>query len=150
MKVRFLGMSLILGGILLLVLFLGMPKLVAYTSKNTYCASCHVMEDQYVSLRKAGIHNQLNCVDCHLPQDNKIRHYFWKGVDGTKDLVKFHFNLVPEEITISSHGKKIVQENCIRCHQDMVSMINVKDRYCWECHVKVRHKTSASLETLEK
>ncbi|WP_028840962.1 cytochrome c nitrite reductase small subunit [Thermodesulfobacterium hveragerdense] len=137
-------------GVVLFVALLGMPKLVAYTSKNSYCASCHVMEDQSLSLRKSGLHNQLNCIDCHLPHDNKLRHYFWKGVDGTKDLVKFHLNLIPEEITLSSHGKVLVQENCIRCHKDMVFMIHVKDRNCWECHVKVRHKMSSSLEVLEK
>ena len=81
-------------GVVLFVGLLGMPKLVAYTSKNSYCASCHVMEDQSLSLRKSGLHNQLNCIDCHLPHDNKLRHYFWKGVDGTKDLVKFWFRKI--------------------------------------------------------
>lgn len=123
-------------------------KLIAKTNSPEFCAKCHVMEEQYVTLMKGGVHNSLKCVDCHLPNDSKVKFYLWKGIDGTKDVVHFYSGSVPERIVISAHGKQTIQENCIRCHDGMVSRINVSDRKCWDCHKRISHKLAGFRETM--
>ena len=116
------------------------PVLIRETSKANFCISCHVMESQYEDWFKSGLHRSLKCVECHLPHDNLFNHLLWKAVDGTKDVISFYGRLYPDHITISSHGSKTIQANCLRCHEDMVSMISLDDKKnCWTCHRRTNH-----------
>lgn len=134
--------------IFLFILVLVSPKILATTNEATYCAKCHVMQEQYLSLMKGGLHNSLKCVDCHLPNDSKVKFYFWKAVDGSKDFIAFHTGAVPDPIKATAHAKDTIQQNCIRCHEGMVSKINVGDRKCWECHKRVSHRQAGLRETI--
>lgn len=133
---------------LLLIVAIFSPKLLAKTNSPEFCANCHVMQEQYITLMKGGIHNSLKCVDCHLPNDSKVKFYLWKGIDGTKDVVHFYSGSVPERIIISAHGKKTIQENCLRCHEGMVSRISLSDRKCWDCHKRISHRQAGLRETI--
>jgi len=132
----------------LLILVLLSFKIIAKTNTSEYCTSCHVVQEQYLSLIKGGLHNSLKCVDCHLPRDTKVGFYFWKLVDGGKDFIVFYSGRVPDPIKASSHTKKIVQKNCIMCHEGMVSRITVVDRKCWDCHRRISHKQAGLRETI--
>ena len=127
------------GFFLILVIILISPALVRETSKPGFCNSCHIMEKEYEDWFKTGLHRNIKCVDCHLPNDNLINHLIWKGIDGTKDVVSFYGRLYPDLIKISEHGKKTVKENCIRCHDEMVSRMRVEGRDCWACHRQTKH-----------
>ncbi len=122
-----------------LFLALGPPRLLAKSETPDFCASCHVMEAQYEAWFHQGAHKRVRCVDCHLPNDNLAGHYVWKSIDGMKDVVVFHSGRVPDDIRISAHGSRVVQANCIRCHETTVEMIN-QDRPCRECHRRVMHR----------
>jgi len=125
----------------------GPPKLFARSETAEFCASCHVMEGQYEAWLYQGAHRRTKCVDCHLPNDNLANHLAWKGIEGMEDAVSFYSGRVPENIRLSEHGATMVQENCLRCHEETVARINV-DRKCWECHRRVSHKHTGSRETL--
>ena len=124
------------------------PKILATTNTVKFCAKCHVMQEQYVSLMQGGLHNSLKCVDCHLPNDSKVKFYFWKAVDGGKDIVFFHTGNFPERIKASEHTKNTIQTNCIKCHEGMVSRLTVADRKCWDCHKRVSHRQTGFRETM--
>jgi cytochrome c nitrite reductase small subunit len=109
------------------------------TSTPEFCASCHVMEYQHDAWLKNADHRHLDCVECHLPNNNFVNHIMWKGYDGTKDVIFFYGRLYADELRISAHGKRTIQENCIRCHGEMVFQINTDDRDCWSCHRRVNH-----------
>jgi cytochrome c nitrite reductase small subunit len=132
--------------ILFFVLF-GPPKLLAKSDTPGFCVSCHVMEAEYEAWMHAGAHRKAGCVDCHLPNQNTAAHYIWKAVDSFKDVIVFYSGRIPEQILLSLRGKKILQENCIRCHDVAVTMID-KERNCWECHRRVTHKLTGTIETL--
>lgn len=135
-------------GILVAVfLALGPPQLLAKSETPDFCASCHVMEEEYDAWAHAGAHRRKACVDCHLPNDNIALHYVWKSIDGMKDVLFFYSNRVPERIEISGHGKAVVQANCIRCHETTVAHIDQK-RLCWECHRRVPHRGVGAMQTL--
>lgn len=128
-------------------LMFGPPKLLAKSDMPDFCVRCHVMESEYDSWMHEGAHRRKKCVDCHLPNENEGIHYVWKAIDGLKDVVFFYSGHVPEHIRLTSHGEKVLQANCIRCHESMVALIN-PDRKCWECHRRLMHKRSGSIETL--
>ncbi len=130
----------------LLFLALGPPQLLARSEAPTFCASCHVMEEQYTAWSHAGAHRRLRCVDCHLPNGNPVEHYVWKGIDGLKDALSFHTGLVPERIELSAHGRRVLQANCIRCHGEAVAQMDTS-RQCWGCHRQLRHRLTGTLAT---
>lgn len=127
-------------------LALGPPQLLAKSETPDFCASCHVMEAEYEAWFHQGAHRRKACVDCHLPNDNMPEHYVWKSIDGMKDLVLFNAGRVPDDIRITEHGRKIVQANCIRCHENTVEMID-QERSCTDCHRRIMHKRSGGIET---
>ncbi len=125
--------------IFVLALAAALPGYMKKTSTTEYCASCHVMLVQYDDWFYSGKHTQIRCVDCHLPNDNFVNHYVWKGLDGIKDVVYFYTGLVPEPIHSSRHARKTIQNNCVRCHEGLVSAISVDTMNCWDCHRKQFH-----------
>jgi cytochrome c nitrite reductase small subunit len=105
------------------------------------------MEAEYEAWAHTGAHRRNMCVDCHLPNENAGVHYAWKAADGLKDVVFFFSGAVSDHIELTSHGAKVLQENCIRCHEQTVMLIN-HDRNCWDCHRRVMHTRSGAMQTL--
>jgi cytochrome c nitrite reductase small subunit len=122
----------------------GPPGLYARSGTPDFCAGCHVMQTEYESWMHAGAHRRIKCIDCHLPNDNLPRHLTWKSIDGMWDVFVFYSGRVPETIRLSQHGATILQENCKRCHAEIVSRIN-EDRDCWQCHRRLSHRTSGTM-----
>ena len=50
------------GLILVLIVIVGIPA--AYTSRNTFCGSCHIMQPFYKTWRES-THAKVSCVSCH-------------------------------------------------------------------------------------
>ncbi len=146
-KVRLVAV--VAGAVVLLGLFvlLGPPKMLAKSDAPRFCASCHVMEAEYQAWSHEGAHRRKQCVDCHLPNENVAIHYVWKSLDGLKDVAFFYSGTVPEHIELTSHGAKVLQANCIRCHASTVEFVN-HERRCWECHRRLMHTRSGLIETL--
>lgn len=146
-RMKILGAGVIAAILLALFLMLGPPHLLAKSESPDFCASCHVMEKEYTAFMHGGAHRRNKCVDCHLPNDNAALHYVWKSIDGMKDVLFFHSGHVPERITLSAHGAKVVKANCIRCHSQLVSQMNTS-RNCWSCHRRITHTGTGSMATL--
>ncbi len=120
-----------------------LPRVIEYSESPKFCASCHSMKSQHLTWSNSR-HRTLKCVDCHLPNDNIPEHFLWKGIDGTKDVISQTLGLKEEdEIVLSPHGKKVLQRNCIRCHNDIVSHVDSK-RNCIDCHRSLTHKNTAA------
>ena len=130
-----------------LFLMLGPPRLLAKSESPLFCVGCHVMEAEYDAWAHAGAHRREMCVDCHLPNQNMVLHYAWKSIDGLKDTLIFYSSKVPERIMITAHGREVVQQNCIRCHETTVQNID-HERLCWQCHRRIAHRGSGLIQTL--
>ena len=129
-----------------LFLMFGPKKLLAKSSEPDFCVSCHVMEAQYEAWTHAGAHRRNKCVDCHLPNDNLSVHYVWKTIDGVKDLLVFYSGSVPEQIQLTSRGQGVLKNNCVKCHETTVMLVD-SSRQCWSCHRRISHKRSGSIAT---
>ena len=114
------------------------------------CANCHVMDSQYENWYHAPHEKVTECVDCHLPHENTVAYYLEKGRQGGKDVYAFTTGNIPVSIRASDRSKKIIQSNCLRCHEQTVESITMGpqafDRYCWDCHRNVAHGARGASE----
>lgn len=84
------------------------------------CVNCHIMRPQYATWKASSHHAFTTCNDCHVPQDNLVRAYLFKGRDGLRHSWMFNFHMEPQVIRIHEPGARVVQENCLRCHGSWV------------------------------
>jgi cytochrome c nitrite reductase small subunit len=135
-------------GILLLVAALGVFAWVtdapAYLGHEpATCNNCHVMDAQYENWYHAAHERFAVCTDCHLPHQDLVSYYLYKGYSGMRDVVSFTAKVYPVAIRATAQTDAILQANCIRCHTDTVESILAGpqpfDRYCWDCHRAVAH-----------
>lgn len=111
--------------------------------ESSTCNNCHVMDAEYEGWFHAAHAKVSVCSDCHLPHQNIIRYYLYKGYSGMRDVYSFTVKTYPAAIRATPQTDDIVQANCIRCHRDTVENILADpqplDRYCWECHRSTAH-----------
>lgn len=134
-------LPIVLGGLLALAVLSvwGAKVTLAKTDSPEYCLSCHVMENHYESWFHSAHHLAATCSDCHVPHQNTASKLVAKGIDGLRDSYYFYTNQVPDPIQLSDRGSKIVRENCLRCHGNLMEKVENEDRDCWECHRSVPH-----------
>jgi cytochrome c nitrite reductase small subunit len=106
------------------------------------CANCHVMRDAYEGWNHSSHKTVALCVDCHAPH-NVIEKYAVKGINGIKDMVTFTFNIIPEPIHIRPFNQRIVQDQCVYCHRDLVQPMSYENSEnptdCLRCHTRIGH-----------
>jgi len=152
-------------GILVVIMF---NYLLAYTSTNDYCASCHI-HPQATQSWKLGSHYDnksgviVACVDCHLPPEG-IEYLYAKTTTGLRDIYgkyfkdedEFNWELQSTREHAVSHTYKSA---CINCHQNLFPRtLNKKgedahlyyDRHadelrCINCHLQTGHYHEESL-----
>jgi len=114
------------------------------------CANCHIMNSQYDSWQKASHHTVATCVECHLPADF-IGKYIAKGVNGYHHSKGFTLQDFDEPIWIKPANSKILQDNCVRCHTDLLhdqlagATTDADAIRCVHCHSDVGHGEKAGL-----
>lgn len=122
------------------------------------CVNCHVMYPQYTTWERGSHGRGVTCNDCHVPQNNFITKYLFKANDGLRHATYFTMRWEPQVIQIKDAGKRAVQDNCTRCHSNLIHPLalrpinnkNVEDqteRYCWECHRETPHGRVHSLSS---
>ncbi len=114
------------------------------------CVNCHIMRPQYDGWQKASHHGVAVCVDCHLPASG-ISKWIAKASNGYYHSKGFTLQDFPEPIRITPRNSKILQDNCLRCHADLVhdqvsgSTTDADAIRCVHCHRDVGHGESAGL-----
>jgi len=117
------------------------------SSDPKVCVNCHIMNDQYDSWEKSSHHQAARCVDCHLPHA-LVPKLIAKSDEGYRHSKAFTFQDFHEPIQITPHDKGIVEDNCVRCHQDMTHSMRMfrtgrpKDMSCIRCHPTAGHSMS--------
>ncbi|MDH5610127.1 MAG: cytochrome c nitrite reductase small subunit [Cyclobacteriaceae bacterium] len=123
------------------------------------CVNCHIMQPQYITWTHSSHREVANCNACHVPQGNVFNKYFFKAKDGMNHASIFTARAEAEVIRALPPSVEVIQNNCIRCHQDQVTdaklasfvvdhVQNRTDRTCWECHRDVPHGKVRSLSAV--
>jgi cytochrome c nitrite reductase small subunit len=148
-------------------IFVGLGALTFHVSRaSSYlsddprtCVNCHVMAPQYATWAHSAHREFASCNDCHVPHDNIIRHYFFKAQDGFRHSTIFTLRREPQVIRIHAAGQRVVQENCVRCHEPLIHKVQL-DRVpgddvhhevgmrCWDCHRETPHGRVNSLASV--
>jgi cytochrome c nitrite reductase small subunit len=148
----------ILTGLLLYVAHIS--RVASYLSDDpSTCMNCHVMAPQYATWNHSSHREKTNCNDCHVPHNNVLNKYYFKAKDGMRHATMFTLRMEPQVIFIKEEGRAVVQENCIRCHSDLLSDEKVNkltmvyqhqrtERPCWECHRETPHGRVNSLSSV--
>jgi cytochrome c nitrite reductase small subunit len=120
------------------------------------CVNCHIMAPQYATWFHSSHREGTHCNDCHTPNNNIISHYFFKAKDGLRHATIFTLRAEPQVIMIKEAGQTAVQNNCLRCHEQLLTdirMVSIKNTYqkdrqtrqCWTCHRQTPHGRVHSL-----
>ena len=119
---------------------------LAYSGNDpNVCANCHIMRDHLDSWQKSSHHARAVCNDCHTPH-SLLPKLINKADNGWNHSMKFTLQTYGDPIRIRTVNAEKLQENCLRCHQEMVSEIpslsahaNLGETSCIRCHAGVGH-----------
>jgi len=137
-----------------------LSKAPSYLSdKPETCVNCHIMAPQYATWNHSSHRQYATCIDCHVPYNNMANKYYFKGKDGLRHSSMFALRLEPQVIFIKKAGKEVVHNNCIRCHQFLLTDEKMKQqsemftqirngRSCVECHRETPHGRVHSLSSV--
>ncbi|GAB1371932.1 cytochrome c nitrite reductase small subunit [Candidatus Kapaibacterium sp.] len=114
------------------------------------CINCHLMTPHFATWQYSSHGRSVTCGDCHVPHDNFFNKYMFKASDGMRHATVFTLHTEPDIIQIKPAGVRVVQDNCIRCHekqlgesslieQDGRAFSHGEGRLCWDCHRHVPH-----------
>lgn len=123
------------------------------------CVNCHIMAPQYATWAHSSHREAAHCNDCHVPHNNAFSKYYFKAKDGLRHASIFTQRKEPQVIFIHDEGARVVQNNCIRCHNDLITnsrlmhqtktyINHFSDRFCWECHRETPHGRVNSLSSV--
>ena len=110
------------------------------------CVNCHIMQPHYDTWLKSSHHAAATCTDCHLP--STFPHSIVSKADnGFFHSWAFTFEDFHEPIQIKPRNRRILQDNCVRCHESLVAQmqaysgpLGTSDRIsCLHCHDDVGH-----------
>ncbi len=111
------------------------------------CMNCHVMTHAYATWKRGSHGRDAVCNDCHVPHTNPVAKLAFKARDGLRHSAVFTLRIEPQVLELSAGARPVVQENCLRCHADVLTMVRlsgVRERACWDCHTAM-HGTVQSL-----
>lgn len=129
---------------------------LSYLSNDSRaCSNCHIMNDEQDSWRKGPHHAVASCNDCHVPPQFFAK-YLAKAMNGYHHSMGFTFQsstpdergarrVFEEPVRIKPTNSQILQDNCLRCHGDLVHDIVRGSTWaddairCVQCHRSVGH-----------
>lgn len=157
---------LLCGGALIgVTTMIGFNYVVAETSTNDYCISCHIHPESDKSWKMSTHGNSLSgvsvgCTDCHLPPFGSLDYYFAKAKTGMKDMWSYmtkdsaSFNW-EERSQLEYAVGYVYNESCLKCHTNLFPTrmnddglkahlyyeenAEALDLQCINCHQNVGH-----------
>jgi cytochrome c nitrite reductase small subunit len=148
----------IIAGLFIYIFYIS--KAYSYLSdKPETCVNCHIMAPQYATWSHSAHREVANCNDCHVPHNNVFNKYYFKAKDGLRHATIFTLRKEPQVIFIHEAGQNVVQNNCIRCHSNVITDSRLlaitseyhsvrTERQCWECHRETPHGRVNSLSSV--
>ena len=109
------------------------------TNDPAACANCHVMREHYAAWQKSSHHAVAVCNDCHAPPGG-LRKYWVKAVNGYNHSYAFTSGNFVEPLRITARNRAVTEEQCRRCHRDIVAMMGTGEISCIRCHDAVGHR----------
>ena len=118
------------------------------TDDPAACVNCHIMGPYYATWFHSSHSRNATCNDCHVPHENAVKKWVFKGMDGMRHVAVFLTHGEKDVVRANGESSEVIMNNCIRCHGDYAEVaINAtsnphKDNSlsCVSCHSGVGHK----------
>ena len=109
------------------------------------CVNCHVMREVYEGWLRSSHHAVATCNDCHVPH-RWAGKWFSKVRNGFNHSWAFTSGDFPDPIRITRRNARVLDENCVACHTELVapvapSGLSGQEQRCVVCHRAVGHGT---------
>ena len=146
--------AVIIGGVIVGggALFMYMLRAHTYLGDDpAACVNCHIMTPYYATWFHSSHARNATCNDCHVPHENAVKKWTFKGMDGMKHVAAFLTKSEPQVIQAHEASSEVIMNNCIRCHTQlntefvktgkidyMMSQVG-EGKACWDCHRDVPH-----------
>ncbi len=128
-------------GIIIGVVFTAAAVLAYQKSGDArFCGSCHSMGMVHGAWQLSH-HHQYTCTECHLPDTHLAGKVAYKTRAGLNDLIHETIRDYPAGFGISAESRRIVNENCLRCHASTVlnTPMASDGADCLTCHRYLVH-----------
>jgi cytochrome c nitrite reductase small subunit len=106
------------------------------------CMNCHVMRGHFDDWNRGPHKAAATCNDCHTPK-NFLGHWAIKGLNGFNHGRAFTTGNFHEPIRIRPVNKKVLLDNCFRCHEPVIARMRTNGRGeeadCSRCHRNAGH-----------
>lgn len=106
------------------------------------CVNCHVMQEQFDGWNNSSHKAVATCNDCHTPH-TFLNKWLVKGLNGWNHSKAFTLGNFPNPIRIRPFNAKVALNNCIDCHEGVISQTSLPelhaDQSCVSCHGNVGH-----------
>ena len=133
------ALKLLAGGFVIGIGFVGVASAMLHaTGTPTFCGQCHSMKHEAATFAKSS-HREQDCVECHLPHDNSAIYLIEKGRTGMVDMYHEVMRDYPERIELDESARKMVNKNCLRCHESTMSYVDDRNDNCLKCHSRIAH-----------
>lgn len=121
------------------------------TDEPSACVNCHIMSPYYATWMHSSHGRDATCNDCHVPHENFVKKWAFKGLDGMKHVAAFLTYGEPQVIQAQPMSSQVIMNNCIRCHEqlntefvktgrmDFMTTQATNGKACWDCHRDVPH-----------
>ena len=83
------------------------------------CVNCHIMAPYYATWFHSSHSRDATCNDCHVPHENAVKKWTFKGMDGMKHVAAFLTKSEPQVIRAHEASSEVIMNNCIRCHTQL-------------------------------
>lgn len=140
------------------MLFLYMLRAHTYLSDDpAACVNCHIMAPYYATWFHGSHSRDATCNDCHVPHENAVKKWAFKGMDGARHVAVYLVKGEPQVLQAIPESSQVIMNNCIRCHTRLNTefvktgrvdymMARVGEgKACWDCHRDVPHGGKNSL-----
>lgn len=140
------------------MLFLYMLRAHTYLSDDSAaCVNCHIMAPYYATWFHSSHSRDATCNDCHVPHENAVKKWAFKGMDGVRHVAVYLVKGEPQVLQAIPESSQVIMNNCIRCHTQLNTefvktgrvdymMARVGEgKACWDCHRDVPHGGKNSL-----
>lgn len=129
------------------------------TDDPAACVNCHIMAPYYATWFHSSHSRNATCNDCHVPHENAVKKWTFKGMDGMRHVGVFLMKGEHQVIQALPESAQVIMNNCIRCHTqlntefvktgriDYMKAQVGEGKACWDCHRDVPHGGSNSLSS---
>ena len=111
------------------------------------CVNCHIMAPYYATWFHSSHSRDATCNDCHVPHENAVKKWTFKGMDGIKHVAAFLTKSEPQVIKAHAASSEVIMNTeFVKTGKIDYMMSQVGEgKACWDCHRDVPHGGKNSL-----